>query len=185
MRQMMRLFNEAKRVEGTGCGSCSYRKGTVAMNLPDRIRIMFHGIGPFDIKTGKPTQKKSLSGLYGCVCRCFVPGAQQRREAGCHYSCHARMGPGCEKFCKEFPDRFFDVGIAEEHAVSFAAGLALGGVSPVVAMLFLLFAESCGSVCFTMCACRSLHVIFAVDRAGLVGAVTVRHIRDNFRSCPI
>ena len=63
-------------------------------------------------------------------------------------------GTGLKKFSQRFPDRFFDVGIAEEHAVSFAAGLALGGVIPVVA-IYSSFCKELWIRCFTMCACRS------------------------------
>lgn len=78
-------------------------------------------------------------------------------------------GTGLVEFSRRFPDRFFDVGIAEEHAVSFAAGLALGGLVPVVAIYSSFLQRAVDQILHDVCMQR-LHVIFAVDRAGLVGA---------------
>ena len=80
-----------------------------------------------------------------------------------------REGTGLKRFAKEFPDRFFDVGIAEEHAVSFAAGLALGGMIPVVAIYSSFLQRAVDQIVHDVCM-QNLHVIFAIDRAGLVGA---------------
>jgi len=78
-------------------------------------------------------------------------------------------GTGLVEFSRRFPDRFFDVGIAEEHAVSFAAGLALGGLVPVVAIYSSFMQRAVDQILHDVCM-QKLHVIFAVDRAGLVGA---------------
>ena len=78
-------------------------------------------------------------------------------------------GTGLLEFSRRFPDRFFDVGIAEEHAVSFAAGLALGGLVPVVAIYSSFLQRAVDQILHDVCM-QKLHVIFAVDRAGLVGA---------------
>ena len=78
-------------------------------------------------------------------------------------------GTGLVEFSRRFPDRFFDVGIAEEHAVSFAAGLALGGLVPVVAIYSSFLQRAVDQILHDVCM-QKLHVIFAVDRAGLVGA---------------
>ena len=87
-------------------------------------------------------------------------------------------GTGLKKFSQRFPDRFFDVGIAEEHAVSFAAGLALGGVVPVVAIYSSFLQRAVDQMLHDVCM-QKLHVIFAVDRAGLVGADGETH-QGNF-----
>ena len=167
MRQMMRLFNEAKRVKGPVVVHVLTEKGRgyePARQNPD----MFHGIGPFDIKTGKPTQKKVCPGYTDVFADalCQVAAEEEKLVA---ITAAMPDGTGLKKFSQRFPDRFFDVGIAEEHAVSFAAGLALGGVVPVVAIYSSFLQRAVDQMLHDVCM-QKLHVIFAVDRAGLVGA---------------
>ena len=131
MRQMMRLFNEAKRVKGPVVVHVLTEKGRgyePARQNPD----MFHGIGPFDIKTGKPTQKKVCPGYTDVFADalCQVAAEEEKLVA---ITAAMPDGTGLKKFSQRFPDRFFDVGIAEEHAVSFAAGLALGSMVEICA----------------------------------------------------
>lgn len=167
MRQMMRLFNEAKRVEGPVIVHVLTEKGrgyTPACVHPDR----FHGTGPFDIKTGKPlSAKKSLT--YTDVFSDTVTALGKEQKKLVCITAAMREGTGLKRFAKEFPDRFFDVGIAEEHAVSFAAGLALGGMIPVVAIYSSFLQRAVDQIVHDVCM-QNLHVIFAIDRAGLVGA---------------
>ena len=176
MRQMMRLFNEAKRVKGPVVVHVLTEKGRgyePARQNPD----MFHGIGPFDIKTGKPTQKKTCPGytdVFSDVL-CQVAAEEEKLVA---ITAAMPDGTGLKKFSQRFPDRFFDVGIAEEHAVSFAAGLALGGVIPVVAIYSSFLQRAVDQMLHDVCM-QKLHVIFAVDRAGLVGADGETH-QGNF-----
>ena len=89
-----------------------------------------------------------------------------------------KEGTGLKAFEKVFSDRLFDVGIAEEHAVSFAAGLALGGVIPVVAIYSSFLQRAVDQMLHDVCM-QKLHVIFAIDRAGLVGADGETH-QGNF-----
>ena len=167
MRQMMRLFNEAKRVEGPVIVHVLTEKGrgyTPACVHPDR----FHGTGPFDIKTGKSlSAKKSLT--YTDVFSDTVTALGKEQKKLVCITAAMREGTGLKRFAKEFPDRFFDVGIAEEHAVSFAAGLALGGMIPVVAIYSSFLQRAVDQIVHDVCM-QNLHVIFALDRAGLVGA---------------
>ena len=167
MRQMMRLFNEAKRVEGPVIVHVLTEKGrgyTPACVHPDR----FHGTGPFDIKTGKSlSAKKSLT--YTDVFSDTVTALVKEQKKLVCITAAMREGTGLKRFAKEFPDRFFDVGIAEEHAVSFAAGLALGGMIPVVAIYSSFLQRAVDQIVHDVCM-QNLHVIFAIDRAGLVGA---------------
>ena len=167
MRQMMRLFNEAKRVEGPVIVHVLTEKGrgyTPACVHPDR----FHGTGPFDIKTGKSlSAKKSLT--YTDVFSDTVTALCRSQKKLVCITAAMREGTGLKRFAKEFPDRFFDVGIAEEHAVSFAAGLALGGMIPVVAIYSSFLQRAVDQIVHDVCM-QNLHVIFAIDRAGLVGA---------------
>ena len=176
MRQMMRLFNEAKRVKGPVVVHVLTEKGRgyePARQNPD----MFHGIGPFDIKTGKPTQKKVCPGYTDVFADalCQVAAEEEKLVA---ITAAMPDGTGLKKFSQRFPDRFFDVGIAEEHAVSFAAGLARGGVVPVVAIYSSFLQRAVDQMLHDVCM-QKLHVIFAVDRAGLVGADGETH-QGNF-----
>ncbi len=176
MRQMMRLFNEAKRVKGPVVVHVLTEKGRgyePARRNPD----MFHGIGPFDIKTGRPTQKESFPGYTEVFSEALCEIAEEEKRI---VAITAAMpgGTGLKKFSQRYPERFFDVGIAEEHAVSFAAGLALGGVIPVVAIYSSFLQRAVDQMLHDVCM-QKLHVVFAIDRAGLVGADGETH-QGNF-----
>lgn len=167
MRQMMKLFNEAKRVEGPVIVHVLTEKGRgyrPASLHPDR----FHGTGPFDIKTGKPLAvKKGLTYTEVFSNTMKDLGRKEKKLVG--ITAAMPEGTGLKEFGRLFPDRFFDVGIAEEHAVSFAAGLALGGMIPVVAIYSSFLQRSVDQILQDVCM-QNLHVIFAIDRAGIVGA---------------
>lgn len=128
----------------------------------------FHGIAPFDKTTGallNKSEKKSFSALFG---EFMVEEAEKDPKivAITAAMCDATgLGP----FAKKFPDRLFDVGIAEEHAVSFAAGLAKGGMKPVVAIYSSFLQRSYDQIIQDVCM-QNLPVVFALDRAGCVGA---------------
>ena len=167
MRQMMKLFNEAKRVEGPVVVHVLTQKGKgygPASAHPDR----FHGTGPFDIQTGKALQKKTAPSYTDIFSEKMLSLGEKNKKL---VAITAAMpdGTGLVGFLKKFPDRFFDVGIAEEHAVSFAAGLALGGLIPVAAIYSSFLQRAVDQILHDVCM-QNLHVIFAVDRAGLVGA---------------
>lgn len=167
MRQMMKLFNEAKRVEGPVIVHVLTEKGRgyePARRHPDR----FHGTGPFDIETGKALEQKKAPTYTDVFAETMVELGKKEKKL---VAITAAMpeGTGLKKFGKAYPERFFDVGIAEEHAVSFAAGLALGGMVPVVAVYSSFLQRAVDQILHDVCM-QNLHVIFAVDRAGLVGA---------------
>lgn len=167
MRQMMKLFNEAKRVEGPVVVHVLTQKGKgygPASAHPDR----FHGTGPFDIQTGKALQKKTAPSYTDIFSEKMLSLGEKNKKL---VAITAAMpdGTGLVGFSKKFPDRFFDVGIAEEHAVSFAAGLALGGLIPVAAIYSSFLQRAVDQILHDVCM-QNLHVIFAIDRAGLVGA---------------
>ena len=167
MRQMMKLFNEAKRVEGPVVVHVLTKKGrgyAPASNHPAR----FHGTGPFDIKTGRVLEKKK-SPTYTDVFAKKIVSLGEKNKKLAAITAAMPDGTGLVEFGKKFPDRFFDVGIAEEHAVTFAAGLALGGMIPVVAIYSSFLQRAVDQMLHDVCM-QNLHVIFAIDRAGLVGA---------------
>jgi 1-deoxy-D-xylulose-5-phosphate synthase len=133
-----------------------------AEETPDK----FHGIGPFCKETGEKIASKEVS-----FTEAFSEKiAEIARGNDKVVAVTAAMcdGTGLEKFSKEFPARFFDVGIAEGHAVGFAAGLALGGLVPVVAIYSTFLQRSYDQLIHDV-ALQNLHVVFCLDRAGLVG----------------
>ena len=167
MRQMMKLFNEAKRVEGPVVVHVLTEKGRgygLASAHPER----FHGTGPFDIRSGKPLTEKTEPTYTDCFSKAICSAAEKNRKV---VAITAAMpdGTGLNRFRKKFPERFFDVGIAEEHAVTFAAGLALGGMIPVFAVYSSFLQRGIDQILHDVCM-QNLHVIFAIDRAGFVGA---------------
>ena len=127
---------------------------------------LFHGIGQFDPVTGEPAKKSSVtfSDAFG---QKMVDLARQDPRV-CAITAAMPGGTGLLTFKKEFPDRLFDVGIAEEHAVSMAGGLAKQGMVPVVALYSTFLQRSYDMILQDICM-LGLHVVFAVDRAGLVG----------------
>ena len=176
MRQMMKLFNEAKRVEGPVIVHVLTQKGrgyAPASLHPDQ----FHGTGPFDIQTGRQLAVKKAQTYTDVFAKAMVKlGKENPKLVG--ITAAMKEGTGLKEFEKAFPDRLFDVGIAEEHAVSFAAGLALGGVIPVVAIYSSFLQRAVDQMLHDVCM-QNLHVIFAIDRAGLVGADGETH-QGNF-----
>lgn len=176
MRQMMKLFNEAKRVEGPVIVHVLTHKGRgyePASLHPDQ----FHGTSPFDIKTGRQLSVKKGPTYTDVFSQAMVKlGKENPKLVG--ITAAMKEGTGLRAFEKAFPDRLFDVGIAEEHAVSFAAGLALGGVIPVVAIYSSFLQRAVDQMLHDVCM-QKLHVIFAIDRAGLVGADGETH-QGNF-----
>lgn len=167
MRKMMKLFNEAKRVEGPVLVHVLTEKGKgyePALKHPAR----FHGTGPFEIETGLPSVKAgkaSYTDIFSTVMRKMG----DREKDVVAITAAMPTGTGLKRFANMFPDRFFDVGIAEEHGVTFAAGLALGGMIPVFAVYSSFLQRALDQVLHDVCI-QNLHVVFAIDRAGLVGA---------------
>lgn len=167
MRQMMKLFNEAKRVEGAVIVHVLTEKG---MGYPPAMRhpARFHGTGPFEIATGLPS-KKGGKATWTDIFSTVMRKMGDREEKVVAVTAAMPTGTGLKRFGNMFPDRFFDVGIAEEHAITFAAGLALGGMIPVVAVYSSFLQRAVDQLLHDVCM-QKLHVVFAVDRAGLVGA---------------
>ncbi len=167
MRQMMKLFNEAKRVEGPVIVHVLTQKGRgyePASLHPDQ----FHGTGPFDIRTGRQLAAKKGPSWTDVFSDVMVRlGKDNPKLVG--ITAAMKAGTGLVAFEKAFPERLFDVGIAEEHAVSFAAGLALGGMIPVVAIYSSFLQRAVDQMLHDVCM-QNLHATFAIDRAGLVGA---------------
>ncbi len=167
VRQMVKVFQDAKRMEGPVLVHVLTKKGMgygPAMRHPAR----FHGTTPFQIDTGIPASKggkSTYTDIFSTVMRKFG----DREPQVVAVTAAMTTGTGLKRFGNMFPERFFDVGIAEEHAVTFAAGLALGGLVPVVAVYSSFLQRAFDQVMMDVCM-QNLHVVFAVDRAGLVGS---------------
>ncbi|MBQ4129536.1 MAG: 1-deoxy-D-xylulose-5-phosphate synthase [Ruminococcus sp.] len=125
----------------------------------------FHGIGQFHIETGEPiSSKKDFSTVFGeGLCR-----IAQNDEKVCAVTAAMRTGTGLVDFSRIYKDRFFDVGIAEEHAVTFSCGLATKGMIPVFAV-YSTFLQRAYDQLLHDAAMQKLHMVVAVDRAGIVG----------------
>ncbi len=128
----------------------------------------FHGVEPFDLKTGKPLKKKEKASYTDVFGRKLLSLAGDNDKIVA-ITAAMQTGTGLAKFCESFPNRLFDVGIAEQHAVTFAAGLACRGYIPVVAVYSSFLQRAYDQILHDVCL-QKLHVIFAIDRSGLVGA---------------
>ena len=163
--QLIKTFQEAKRFEGPILVHVLTQKGRgyePAMRHPAR----FHGAGPFDVKTGLPVGKSNPT--YTDVFSTVMRKMGDRRKDVAAVTAAMMTGVGLKRFSNMFPDRCFDVGIAEEHAVTFAAALSLGGIMPVVAIYSSFLQRAYDQIMHDVCM-QNLHVVFAIDRAGLVG----------------
>ncbi len=128
----------------------------------------FHGVAPFDLKTGKVKEKKEKPDYTDIFSRKLLSLAERNQKLVAITAAMAE-GTGLKQFRERYPERFFDVGIAEQHAVTFAAGLAAAGMLPVVAVYSSFLQRAYDQILHDVCN-QNLHVIFAIDRAGLVGA---------------
>lgn len=162
---MLNVFRQAQAVEGPVVVHVLTRKGKgypPAEKRPGK----FHGIGPFDVATGKtsPAGRVSYTEVFGNT---LVRLAREDERILAITAAMTR-GTGLTGFAQEFPERFFDVGIAEPHAVTLAAGLAVEGFRPVVAIYSTFLQRAYDQVLHDVCLQR-LPVVFALDRGGLVG----------------
>lgn len=127
----------------------------------------FHGIGPFSVETGKANGSGGPISFTEAFSRALVEEATAD-ERIVAITAAMPSGTGLDRFAEHFPDRFYDVGIAEEHAVGLAAGLALGGRVPVVAIYSTFMQRAYDQLIMDVCL-QNLHAVFCLDRAGLVG----------------
>jgi 1-deoxy-D-xylulose-5-phosphate synthase len=130
---------------------------------------LFHGVGPFDKETGKVLKPKSAPASYTAVFGHAIRKIAAANERVVAITAAMPEGTGLTAFATEFPDRFFDVGIAEQHGVTFAAGLAAEGFRPVFAVYSSFLQRAYDQVFHDVCL-QNLPVTFALDRAGVVGS---------------
>lgn len=164
---MVRVFRDAAKFQGPVLIHVITKKGKGYLPA-ERHPARFHGAEPFDIATGLPA-KKRLKANYTDVFSTVMRKLGDRDEAVVAVTAAMADGTGLKRFSNLFPERFFDVGIAEEHAVTFAAGLAAAGLKPIVAVYSSFLQRAYDQILHDVCI-QKLPVIFAIDRAGLVGS---------------
>jgi 1-deoxy-D-xylulose-5-phosphate synthase len=130
--------------------------------------VYFHGVGCFDIKTGNSTSDQCSGPSYTQIFGDHMIELAEKNDKIVAVTAAMPEGTGLTEFSKRFPDRFFDVGIAEQHGVTFAAGLASQGFQPVVAIYSTFLQRAYDQIVHDVCI-ENLPVIFALDRGGLVG----------------
>ncbi len=167
IRKLVKVIKEARRVDHAVLVHVITKKGkgyAPAEENPSR----FHGPGPFDITTGEPTSV-SAADTYTEVFSKVLLDIAKKDEKVAAITAAMADGTGLAPFARRFPNRFFDVGIAEEHAMTFAAGLAAGGMKPVFAVYSSFLQRAYDQTLHDVCL-QNLPVVIAVDRAGLVGS---------------
>ena len=164
---MLQMFQEAKRVRNAVLVHVITQKGK-GFAPAERHPARFHGAEPFDVKTGIPTKPRTVAN-YTDIFSTVMTKIGARDEKVVAITAAMPDGTGLKRFRNLYPDRFFDVGIAEEHAVTFAAGLAAGGLKPVVAIYSSFLQRAYDQILHDVCI-QNLPVVFAIDRAGLVGS---------------
>lgn len=164
---MMKVLREAKRCKSAVLVHVITQKGK-GFAPAEKHPARFHGAEPFDVETGLPLVPKTKSSYTDVFSTVMCKLGDRDRDI---VAITAAMpdGTGLKRFRNMYPDRFFDVGIAEEHAVTFAAGLAAGGMRPVVAVYSSFLQRAYDQILHDVCI-QNLPVVFAIDRAGLVGS---------------
>ena len=166
IEELERMLKISKELDGPVLLHVLTKKGKgykIAEENPDK----FHATGPFDIETGKPKKVKSadFSKVFGDK----LVELAKNNDKIVAITASMKDGTGLGRFQKEFPDRFFDIGIAEQHALGLAAGMAKDGVIPVVPIYSSFYQRAYDQVIHDI-ALQNLPVIMCVDRAGIVGA---------------
>lgn len=165
--EMVKVFNEAKKIKKCVMVHVLTKKGK-GYEIAERHPARFHGAEPFDIETGLPLNNRTEAN-YQDVFSTVMFKLGERNGKVCAITAAMADGTGLKRFSIKYPERFFDVGIAEQHAVTFAAGLAMGGFRPIVAVYSSFLQRAYDQIVHDVCI-QNLPVIFAIDRAGLVGA---------------
>ena len=164
---MTRTLREASKVNGAVLVHVLTKKGK-GYAPAERHPARFHGAEPFAVDTGLPLKRRTVANytdIFSTVMRKL--GERDKKVAA--ITAAMKDGTGLKRFHNMFPERFFDVGIAEGHAVTFAAGLAAAGLKPVVAVYSSFLQRAYDQILHDVCI-QDLPVVFAIDRAGLVGS---------------
>lgn len=167
VKGLVKIFKEAKKMDHAVLIHVVTKKGK-GYRPAEKNPSAFHGVEPFDIETGKPLNQKLYPSYTDVFSKeiCRIAEVNPRIVA---LTAAMPDGTGLKRFSKMYPDRFFDVGIAEEHGVTTAAGMAAAGLKPVVAVYSSFLQRAYDQVLHDVCI-QNLPVLFCVDRAGLVGS---------------
>jgi len=166
--QVVKLFEQIKNLEGPILVHLLTEKGKGYTPAEEHIQ-KYHAATPFDKATGEALKKSSSVPSYTSIFGKALVEIAKENEKVVGITAAMPDGTGMDYFQKEFPNRYYDVGIAEEHAVTFAAGLATQGAIPVVS-IYSTFLQRAFDQMIHDVALQKLHVVFVLDRAGLVGA---------------
>lgn len=167
IQAMCKTFAEAKRVDGAVIVHVLTKKGA-GYSPAERHPARFHGAEPFDIATGLPSKPRTKAN-YTDIFSTVMKKMGERDPKVVAITAAMADGTGLKRFHNVYPERFFDVGIAEQHAVTFAAGLAKAGLKPVFAVYSSFLQRAYDQILHDVCI-QNLPVVFAIDRAGLVGS---------------
>lgn len=167
VKALSRALKEAKKLDHAVLVHVITKKGK-GYEPAEKNPARFHGVEPFDVVTGEAKKEKKYPSYTDVFSRTICQLAEKDPKIT---AVTAAMpdGTGLKRFSRLYPDRFFDVGIAEEHAVTSAAGMAAGGLKPVVAVYSSFLQRGFDQILHDVCI-QNLPVVFAVDRAGLVGS---------------
>ena len=165
IEQLESIMKMSKQVNGPVLIHVLTQKGKGYENA-EKNPTKFHATSPFDIKTGQPKKIKNKD--YSKVFGDKLVELARENEKIVAITASMKAGTGLTQFSQEFPYRFFDVGIAEQHAITMAAGMAKGGMIPVVPIYSSFYQRAYDQVIHDV-AMQNLHVIMCVDRAGVVG----------------
>ena len=167
IKKLYKVFGEAKRMNRAVLVHVQTEKGKGYLPAEENP-LKFHGPGPFVVETGEmknPPTKDSYTDIFSKV----IYDIGKKDDKVVAITAAMADGTGLTRFARRFPERFYDVGIAEEHAVTFAAGLAAGGMKPVVALYSSFLQRAFDQVIHDVCL-QNLPVKLMIDRAGLVGS---------------
>ncbi len=164
--RLIRTLERVKRFDNAVLIHVLTKKGKGYLPAEENPSL-FHGIGPFDRETGKPRSSKGGPSSFTAIFGETIKQIAAEDERVIAITAAMPEGTGLSGFASEFPERFFDVGISEQHAVIFAAGLAAEGFKPVFA-IYSTFLQRAYDEIVDVCL-QNLPVIFAIDRAGVVG----------------
>lgn len=168
IKKMVSAFDGASKVKGAVLVHVCTKKGK-GYPPAEKDPSLFHGVAPFFVRDGSARKNGSLKETYTDVFSRKITELAELDKKITAVTAAMPAGTGLSAFSEKFPGRFFDVGIAEEHAVTFAAGMAAGGLKPVVAIYSTFLQRAYDQILHDVCICK-LPVVFMVDRAGLVGS---------------
>ncbi|MFQ5901395.1 MAG: 1-deoxy-D-xylulose-5-phosphate synthase [Thermodesulfobacteriota bacterium] len=173
IEQLVRTFQNSADIDGPILIHVRTTKGK-GFSFVENNPSLFHGVSPFDPETGNPLSTNDKSPTYTKVFSNTLTELAKEYPKIVAITAAMSEGTGLKEFSNKFPERFFDVGIAEQHAVTFATGISASGFIPIVAIYSTFLQRSYDQIIHDVCL-QNLHVVFAIDRAGIVGADGATH----------